>query len=181
MWAHKPHTKTKKRTFIINSNSNSLHVNMNNINRYHLRINHNMNYHQPKNKYNRNEINTYGNKQIDNTSQWNKKKEGDIKEYISKRASLFVILYRIFEYLSAVQTILMILDLDNGLPTIHMKFGTLDLNGETFFTYVNSCAGMNVVNIQLHQCIITTNSDILESYIQFNEKNLLYQSILFLP
>ena len=65
----------------------------------------------------------------------------------------------------------MILDLDNGLPTIHMKFGTLDLNGETFFTYVDSCAGMNVVNIQLHQCIITNNPDILESYIQFNNKN----------
>ena len=130
-----------------------------------------MNYYQPHNKDNRIESNQYGNRRVDNTPEWKKKNEGELKKDISKRAPLFVILDRLFEYLSAVQPILMILDLDNDIPTINMKFATLDMNGETFFMYVNSCAGMNVVNIQLHQCIITNNPDIMESYIQFNNKN----------
>ena len=45
----------------------------------------------------------------------------------------------------------MSLDLDNGLPRIHMIFVTSDTNEATFFTHVDSCAGINVENIQLHQ------------------------------
>ena len=37
--------------------------------------------------------------------------------------------------------------------------------------HVYSCAGMNVGNIQLQKWIITTNPDIMESYIQFDNEN----------
>ena len=63
------------------------------------------------------------------------------------------------------------LDINNGLLAIHMIFCTSDTNEATFYTLVDSCAGMNVVNIQLRQCIITTNPDIVESYIQFDDEN----------
>ena len=41
----------------------------------------------------------------------------------------------------------------------------------TFFTHVDSCVGINVGNIQLHQWIITINPDIVESYIQLYDDN----------
>ena len=63
------------------------------------------------------------------------------------------------------------LDIDNGLPAIHMQFGTSDTNEATFFTHVDSCAVMNIVNLKLHQWIITTNPDIVEGYIQFDDEN----------
>ena len=63
------------------------------------------------------------------------------------------------------------LDIDNGLLEIHIRFVTSDTNEATFFTRVNSCVGMNVGNPKLHQWIITTNPDIVESYIQFDYEN----------
>ena len=65
----------------------------------------------------------------------------------------------------------MSLDPDNGLPAIHMIIGTSDTNEAKLCNHVNSCAGMNVGNIKIHQWIITTNPEILESYIQFDEEN----------
>ena len=63
------------------------------------------------------------------------------------------------------------LDIDNGLTKIHTRFGTSDTNEATFFTHVESCAGMNVGNLKTHQWIITTNPDIMESYIKFDDNN----------
>ena len=63
------------------------------------------------------------------------------------------------------------MDIDNELPTIHMRSRTSDKNKATFCTHVNSCAGMNVGNLRLHQFITTTNPDIVEIYIQFNDDN----------
>ena len=62
----------------------------------------------------------------------------------------------------------MILYIDKGLPVVHMKFVSLDMNEVIFFTHVDSCAVMNVGNLQLHQWIINTNPDIAGSYIQFD-------------
>ena len=42
-----------------------------------------------------------------------------------------------------------------------MIFVTSDTNEVTFFTHVNSCAGMNVGNLKIHQWIINTNPDIV--------------------
>ena len=61
------------------------------------------------------------------------------------------------------------LDPNNRLSAIHMKFGTSDTNGATFFTHIDSCAEMSVVNLKLHKWIITTNPDTVESSIQFDD------------
>ena len=61
--------------------------------------------------------------------------------------------------------------LNNGLPAINMIFGTSDTTESTFFTHVNSCLGMNVENLKIHQWIITNNKDIAESYIKFDDYN----------
>ena len=63
------------------------------------------------------------------------------------------------------------LDIDNGLSAIHMRFGNSYTNEAIFCTRVNSCAVMNVGNLRLHKWIITTNPDIVESYIQFDDEN----------
>ena len=65
----------------------------------------------------------------------------------------------------------MTLDLDNGLPAIHIRLGTSYKNEATFCTHVGYCEGMNVGNLRLHQRIITNNTDIVESYIQFYDEN----------
>ena len=44
------------------------------------------------------------------------------------------------------------------------------MNEATFFTNVDYCSVTNVGNIRLHQWIITTNPDIVDSYIQFNDE-----------
>ena len=59
------------------------------------------------------------------------------------------------------------LDFDNGLPAMHIIFGTSNKNKATCCTHVDFCAVFNVVNFKLHQWIITTNPDIVESYNQF--------------
>ena len=65
----------------------------------------------------------------------------------------------------------MTLDLDNGLPPIHIIFGASDTNEAEFCTHVDSCAGMNVGNLKLHPCIMTTNPDIVDRYIKFDDEN----------
>ena len=37
---------------------------------------------------------------------------------------------------------------DNGLPAIHMGFGTSDINEATFCTHFDHCAGMNAGNLK---------------------------------
>ena len=64
----------------------------------------------------------------------------------------------------------MLLDLDSGLPTIHMRFGNSDTNVANCFTHVDSFAGMNVGNLKLHQWIIITNTYISERYIKFYDE-----------
>ena len=63
------------------------------------------------------------------------------------------------------------LDINNGLPKIHIKFITSYINEANFCTHIYSCAGINFGNIRLHQWIITTNPDIVESYIKFDDEN----------
>ena len=55
-----------------------------------------------------------------------------------------------------------------------MRFGTSDTNEATFYTHVYSYAVMNVGNLKLHQCIITTNPDIVESH---TERTLLFNEM----
>ena len=57
---------------------------------------------------------------IYNTPLWKKKKKGELKEGSSKKSPLLVISAGISEYLTVVQPRPMPLDLDIGLPVIHM-------------------------------------------------------------
>ena len=66
------------------------------------------------------------------------------------------------------------LDLENGLPGIHMRFGTSDTNEAKSCTNVDSCTEINDRNLKLHQWIITNNPDIVESYIQYYDENRFY-------
>ena len=131
MRLHKPHTKTKGRTLSKNSDYNIPHGNVNNLNSSHLWINQYLNYYQPHNKR---EINQDGNWKIYDTPAWKNKKEGELREDISKKYPLFAISAVMFKFSAAVQPRPMILDIDNYLPAMHMRFGTSDKNEATFFS-----------------------------------------------
>ena len=103
-------------------------------------------------------------RKIDYTPALNKKKEGETKEYRSKKCLLLVISAGIFKFSATIQPRPMPLDINNGLPEMHMRFGTSDIYEATFFTHVNSCTGTNVGNLKIHQYIITNNPNIVESY-----------------
>ena len=100
---------------------------------------------------------------------WKKKKE--ILEDISRKTPLFLISAGIFKCSATIQPRQMPLDIDNRLPAIHIRFGTSDTNEATFCSHVDSYAGANVRNLKLHQWIITTNPDIVEIQIKFDDKN----------
>ena len=101
MWEHKTHKKPRQKTKNIilsrNTNDNSPHGNVNNLNSSHLRRNHDLNHYQPQNKDNRREINPDGNVKIGNTPARKKKKEEELKEDSSNKSPLFVISSRILE------------------------------------------------------------------------------------
>ena len=90
---------------------------------------------------------------------------------MSKKPPLFVISAGIFKCSTKIQPRPLSLDIDNEFLAIHIRFGTSDTNKAAFFTHVDSCAGMNVGNLNLHQWIITTNPYIVEIYIQFDDDN----------
>ena len=79
---------TQKNNRIKNSNSNSPHGTVNNLNSSHLRLNQDLTYYQPHNNI---ENNQDSNRKIDNISVQKKKKRGQLKEYSSKKPPLFVI------------------------------------------------------------------------------------------
>ena len=65
-----------------------------------------------------------------------KKKKEQLKEDISNKPPVFVILAGIFKCSAAVQPRPMPLDIDSELPAIHMRFGTSDTNEAKFCTHV---------------------------------------------
>ena len=83
-----------------------------------------------------------------------------------------MISYGIFKCPSTVQPIPIPLDLDKRLSVIHMRFSTSDKNEVICFTHINFCAVKNVGSIKLHQLIITTNQDIVERFLKFNDGNI---------
>ena len=72
----------------------------------------------------------------------------------------------------------MTLELYNSLHAIHLQFGTLYADEVYFFTRADLCAALNVGNLALHKCIITTKPEIFHNFIQFDDKNSFYPIIL---
>ena len=63
------------------------------------------------------------------------------------------------------------LSLDNDLPAAVFSFGTSIDNEVEFSCHMDSCAAMNTANLLLHQWIMTTYPDIVDSYEHFNDDN----------
>ena len=65
----------------------------------------------------------------------------------------------------------MSLDVDNGFPGTKMILGTTDDTEVTFIFHVDTCAAMSTGNLQLHEWIMTTYSEIVAEYIQYDDNN----------
>ena len=163
MWAHKPHTKRKQRQPNKNGSQHQA-TQYGNV--------HNLNIHRPPQGQN-----PYGpsvpirNRSVDNAPAWKRHRNSDPKTDTPPTAPLFVISAGIFECVATEQIRPMPLALDNGLPSIQLRFGNENDKEVSFSTHVDSCAAMNVGNLRLHHWIITTNPNIVESYIQFDDEN----------
>ena len=63
------------------------------------------------------------------------------------------------------------INIENSLPVVAMRFGISDEKEMSFNVHLDSCAGLNIGNIDVHKWIITTYPFIVKNYIQFDDKD----------
>ena len=63
------------------------------------------------------------------------------------------------------------INIDNGLPAVAMRFGISDEKEMSFNVHLDSCAGLNIGNLDVHKWVITTYPYIVKHYIQFDDKD----------
>ena len=177
VWAHKPHTNTKRKSAVGHDNFGSnQNVNINNLNSSHFRNSTGNDIYLSSYRpcYDKGpEYDTPNrNRKVEKTPAWKKRNNSELREEDgTTQAPIFVILVGLFECAESIQPRTMPLGLYNSLPEIPLQFGTSDAEEVTLFTHSYSCAAMNVDNIALHQWIITTKPDIFHNYIQFDDEH----------
>lgn len=114
----------------------------------------------------------YGPRNVNNDPAWMQSSNSSLrKDDQSKKPRLFVYAAKVFAAHTHQRLRHMPLDLDNGLPSIEVRFG-LDSTTETCFACrVDSCAAMNTGNKLVHEWIMTTFPEIVCSYEQFDDEN----------
>ena len=66
----------------------------------------------------------------------------------------------------------MTLTIDNNLLSINICFGSTPNHSEIIFaSHIDSCTAINVVNIKIHQWVITKHLEIVSCYIQYEKEN----------
>ena len=65
----------------------------------------------------------------------------------------------------------MLITIDTGLPVIAVWFGTSDDTEMIFKVSLDSCAGLNIGNLKMHQWIATTYPNIVRSWREFDNKD----------
>ena len=61
------------------------------------------------------------------------------------------------------------LDVDNGLPSIELWFGTDTTNEISFICHMDTCAAMNTGNFLVYKWLMMQKTDLVTEYIQFND------------
>lgn len=64
----------------------------------------------------------------------------------------------------------MFIDIDNGLPAISMRFGNTDEGEVNFKVSIDSCAGLNIGNLKVHQWVATTYPQIIKDWVEFDDR-----------
>ena len=59
----------------------------------------------------------------------------------------------------------------NGLPAVAMRFGISDEKEMSFNVHLDSCAELNIGNLDVHKWVIITYPYIVKNYIQFDDKD----------
>ena len=63
------------------------------------------------------------------------------------------------------------LAIDNNFPSINSRFESTQNHSEiSFVSHIDSCAAMNVVNLKIHQWVITIHPEIVSCYIQYDNE-----------
>jgi hypothetical protein len=119
-----------------------------------------------------NTFSRYGPRNVNNDPAWMHSSNSSSRtDDRPKKPRLFVYAAKVFAAHTHQRVRHMPLDLDNGLPSIEMRFG-LDSASETCFAcHVDSCAAMNTGNKLVHEWIMTTFPEIVCSYEQFDDEN----------
>ena len=90
------------------------------------------------------------------------------KEIESKHQKLFVLYGNPLNTVAIPNMRLMPLSLDNNLSSALFRFGTYYDDEVLFPCHLDSCAAMNTNMLVLHQWIITSYPEIVQSYEQFD-------------
>ena len=62
-------------------------------------------------------------------------------------------------------------NIDNGLPDVAMRFNVSDEKETSFNVHTDSCAGLNIGNLNVHKWVITTYPYIVNNYMDFYDKD----------
>ena len=63
------------------------------------------------------------------------------------------------------------INIDNCLPAVAMRFGISDEKEMSFNVHLDSCAELNIGNLNVHKWVITTYPDIVKNYIHVDDKD----------
>ena len=63
------------------------------------------------------------------------------------------------------------INIDNGVPAIAVRFGISEQKEMIFNVHLDSCAGLNIGNLNVHKWVITTYPCIVKNYMEFDDKD----------
>ena len=63
------------------------------------------------------------------------------------------------------------INIDNGLPAVAMRFGVSDEKEMSFNVHIDSCARLNIGNLNVHKWVITTYPHKIKNYMELDDKD----------
>ena len=61
--------------------------------------------------------------------------------------------------------------IDNGLPTVALRFGVSNEKETSFNVHIDACAGLNIGNLNVRKWVIVTYPYIVKNYMEFDDKD----------
>jgi len=109
---------------------------------------------------------------MDNRPSWmTKKRKATFPTEKSDRPLVMVISAVCFNTTPGGRANPMPITIDNNLPVIALRFGTIDCTEMSFKVSLDSCADLNIGNLKIHHWIAATYPHIVHSWREFDDKD----------
>ena len=111
-------------------------------------------------------------KAMDNRPSWmDKRTKVQFPTDKSTKPASFVVNAACYNTCTGTRARPMPIDIDNGLPAVAMRFGDTDEGEVAFRVSIDSCAGLNIGNLKIHQWVATTYPHIVKKWVEFDDKD----------